>query len=401
LSSVAARDSFEMHYGKITDAGLKELRSRIGKPIPAQGWGSPMPVASDEAIRLWSRGIGDDNPLYSNLEYGYQSAWGSMLAPPSIVLGMEPHRLGIMGGLPGVHALYAGVNFRWHDVIREGVRVVADAALRSVDERENSRASGRAVKVITEAHISDAAGPRLVTMEHFVMRHERSEMRDRGSFRGREVEIPYQYTDAEIGEIREQYRAEVKNRRGSASRLWEDVEVGQHLPQLLKGPLTLTSIVAFAMGSRMAHLTVGHRLAFELFDRHPGVAIPNNFNVPEPPSAVHWSESAARFAGLPAPYDFGMERACWAAHLFTDWMGDTGFLRSLNVKFRGPNYVGDLTRFNGRVVEKFRAGGLNLLRCTYEAKNQRDETTTSGEAVVALPDANGSPIETLPLSDDD
>src|SRR2546428_8572986 len=125
-----------------------------------------------------------------------------------------------------------------------------------------------------------------------------------------------------------------------------------------------------------------HGLAFDLFERHPALAIPNAFAVPEPPERVHWDETLARAVGVPGAYDYGPERVAWLGHLVTNWMGDTGFLARLAVQVRRHNLIGDTTWCRGRVRGRGAPGEVTL---ELEAVNQRDETIARGEALVILP----------------
>src|SRR5688572_32382703 len=50
--------------------------------------------------------------------------------------------------------------------------------------------------------------------------------------------------------------------------------VGEAMPVVVKGPLTVTSVVAFVQGWGSLYVRA-HGLAFDLFDRHPALGIPN------------------------------------------------------------------------------------------------------------------------------
>ena len=395
-STTSRTDEYESTFGKITDKDLAKVRERIGIPLRSTRFGTPIPDATPTDVRLWSWGIGDDNPLYTDSEYGAASRWGSQLAPPSIIVAMDATRLGHMTGLPGVHGMLAGMNWEWNRPIRVGDRTSHQGHLWSVEERQNRSMANRSIKMVFETLIDKECGKRIGRMEHVVSRFERRDARDKGAElnKERESDIPHAWTAKEIEEVAEKYRREIEIRRGAEPRYWEDVEIGDEIPSIQKGPLSVTSVVAFTTAVRPMHLTMGHRILYQFFDRHPGGAIPNGYGVPEPAIAVHWSPDHARLSGLPTSYDFGMERACWAFQLFTDWMGDDAFLNAARVSFKGVNYYGDLTTFSGRVVDKAVDGDLHLVRCEFESRNQRQELTTSGQALVALPSRiRGNPSE--------
>src|SRR5438034_920342 len=147
---------------------------------------------------------------------------------------------------------------------------------------------------------------------------QRDAARELGKYRTFE---PHRYAPGEIERIRRAYADEAI--RGATPRHWEDVEVGELLPTVVKGPLTVTSVIAFVQGWGSLYVRA-HGLAFDLFERHPALGIENEFGVPEPPERVHWDEDLARAVGVPAPYDYGPERVAWLGHLVTNWMGDAG-----------------------------------------------------------------------------
>ena len=81
--------------------------------------------------------------------------------------------------------------------------------------------------------------------------------------------------------------------RGSVPRYWEDVSVGDELPPVAKGPMTVTGFIAYVQGWGGLYVRA-HKLAFKLFSKHSGLAIPNSHNIPDVPERVHWEEDLAK-----------------------------------------------------------------------------------------------------------
>jgi hypothetical protein len=73
------------------------------------------------------------------------------------------------------------------------------------------------------------------------MRFERGEMQKRAS--GRAVELPHPWKDEELAKIEEDVLAE--SPRGANPRYWDDVQVGDEIDGITKGPLGLTDFIAF------------------------------------------------------------------------------------------------------------------------------------------------------------
>jgi len=353
-------------FPTITEAMLAELRARIGQPVPR-----PEPyieVASRDAIRHWAHGIGDRNPFW--LARG--------VAPPTILFALDRIVSGYVGGLPGIHAMYGGTEFRWMRAIGEGERVVGESVLLDLEEKPSAFAR-RAVKQTYRTRFTAADGSLVAEADSWCFRTERDTARERRKYGAVE---PPRYTGDQIESIRRAYRSE--RERGHTPRYWEDVEAGDALDELVKGPLTVTSLIAFLQGWGSLYVRA-HGLAFDLFERHPALAIPNAFAVPEPPERVHWDEAFARAVGVPGAYDYGPERVAWLGHVVTHWMGDAGFVKRLSAQVRRHNLIGDTTWCRGTVREKARVEGRGEVRVALSAVNQRGETTAVGEATVVLP----------------
>ena len=353
-------------FPTITDDALDALRGRIGRPVRR-----PEPyieVATRDAIRHWADGIGDRNPFW--LRYG--------IAPPTILFAMDRVVSGYVGGLPGIHAMYAGADFRWCLPIGEGDRVIGESMLLDLVEKPSAFAR-RAIQQTYRTTFRNRDGAVVCEADSWCFRTERDAARERGKYRGTERA---RYTPEEIERIRRSYREEAI--RGATPRHWEDVSVGERLPEVCKGPLTVTSVIAFVQGWGSLYVRA-HGLAFDLFERHPALGIPNEFGSPEPPERVHWDEPFARAVGVPGAYDYGPERVAWLGHLVTNWMGDRGQLRRLNVQVRRHNLIGDVTWCRGVVTGKTDDEDEALVQLELHAVNQRGETTASGTATVALP----------------
>jgi len=69
----------------------------------------------------------------------------------------------------------------------------------------------------------------------------------------------------------------------------------------------------------------------------------------------------------------------------TNWMGDDGFLRKLNVEVRRPNIFGDVSWCRATVVDKRVEDGDHLVELELEVQNQLEDITARGVATVELP----------------
>jgi len=368
----------------ITDDGLNDLKRRIGVPIV----GSLEPwchEATRDNIRHYAHGIGDDNPLWCNPEYAEKSRFGGITALPSFLFSTSRIISGYVGGLPGVHAMWAGADWSWHAPIRRNDEIRTEAHLKDLISHD-TKFAGRAIQQIYHVDFYNQRNELLAEADSWCFRTERDAARERGvkytEVREKGVR---QYTKEELEEFYNLYAAEKP--RGSEPRYWEDVNVGDELPTMPKGPMTVTGFIAYAQGWGGLYIRA-NRIAWKQIDAHPGLGIVNKFNIPDCPERVHWEEEFAQQVGTPGAYDYGPERCSWLTHHLTDWMGDHGFLRKASCKIRRHNPEGDLLVIRGTVKDKRIENGRHLIEISQEARQQDNELSVIGTGLVELPSRN-------------
>lgn len=123
------------HFPVISDKELDELRQRIGVKITktVEPW---ITEANVDAIRHYALGIGDDNPLWLDPEYARKTRYGGIIAPPTILYAANRVISGYVGGLPGIHAMFAGTDWTWHLPIVAGTRMHTEVYLKDLVEHE-------------------------------------------------------------------------------------------------------------------------------------------------------------------------------------------------------------------------------------------------------------------------
>jgi acyl dehydratase len=369
-------------FPKITEEGLADLRARIGVKITdtIEPW---CYEATRDNIRHYAHGIGDDNPLWCDPDYGRTTTFGDVIAPPSFLFACNRIISGYCGGLPGVHAMWAGADWSWFKPIRRNDVISTQAHLKDLIEHE-TRFAGRSVQQVYHVDFFNQDGDRIAGADSWVFRTERDAARESGTkytevkSRGQRV-----YTDAELAEVYDLYRNE--DVRGSKPRWFEDVQVGEALPTLVKGPMTVTGFIAYAQGWGGLYIRA-NKLAWRLVDKHPGLGIKNRFGIPDCPERVHWENDFALEVGAPGAYDYGPERTSWMIHHLTNWCGDAGFVTGSRTQIRRHNPEGDILFIRGTVTGKrVTDDGQNLIDISQEASNQDGEKSVAATATVRLP----------------
>jgi acyl dehydratase len=211
--------------------------------------------------------------------------------------------------------------------------------------------------------------------------------------KGKNMKIePTQYTDEDLARIDEIYAAE--RRRGAEPRWFEDVEVGEAMPAMVKGPLLVTHMIAYHAGGYgiREYGLFGSRLWHDNRKRIPPFYIKNEHGVPDVAQRLHWDNGWAQGIGNPMAYDYGVVRESWLNHYLTDWVGDDGWVFRQYDEMRRFNYIGDTQFLKGEVVGKRAEDDRFTVDLVMEMTNQRGEKTTVGEATVLLPSREHGPV---------
>ena len=373
-------DSIDRQFAQITESGLDRLRERIGTRIEnsLEPW---CHEATRDNIRHYAHGIGDDNPLWCDPDYAANTKYGDIIALPSFLFACDRIISGYVGGLPGVHAMWAGANWSWHKPVRRNDEINTEAWLKDLILHD-TQFSGRAVQQIYHVDFFDQDGDKLAGADSWCFRTDRDQAREAGTKYTELKEKPVKtYTDDELAEIFAGYAEEEV--RGSEIRYFEDVSIGDKLPTMVKGPMTVTGFIAYAQGWGGLYIRA-NKLAWKQHHRHPGLAIKNKFGIPDCPERVHWENDFATMVGAPAAYDYGPERCSWMTHHMTNWMGDDSFLRESKSQIRRHNPEGDTLFINGEVIGKREVDGVALIDIKQQALNQDGELSIHGTGVVEL-----------------
>jgi hypothetical protein len=394
-------------WGEITEASLNRLLERKGVPRNTRGTmtsltqskedrkeQTPKPKSSffamsKETVGRFARGFADMNPLYHKEAYAAKSPWGRIIAPPATICYAETVN-GATDGFPGCHTIWRGVDYDWKRPMFADEVVKSTTVLEDVYIIEDSKfAGGKAAVQNYATEICSMEGEYIGTYRTSWHRFSRSKAKESSKYADIERHI---WTDEELEGVWQEYHEQnLKNRRGAEPLYIEDVEVGDQVPYIIKGPVTLTSKIAFEMAFGAFGWFVGHELALALWEKAPRLPIRNEENVPEPPVAIHWTnERCQKYLGMPGAYEAGFERLNWLTQLVNSWMGDHGVLRGLSCQFRGFHWQGDACRLFAEVSGKRVEEGEHLvdLRIWTES-HPRGQRTTDGEMVVQLPSRSG------------
>jgi hypothetical protein len=278
--------------------------------------------------------------------------------------------------------MWAGADFNWHKVIQRNDEIHTKAWLKELIPHE-TQFSGTAIQQIYHVDFFNQRDELICDAESWCFRTDRDIARERGTKYEDLKSRPHRtYTDDDLVDLFRHYANE--EIRGANPHLFDEVEIGDKLPVMAKGPMTVTGFIAFAQGWGGLYIRA-NKLAWQQHHNHAGLGIKNKFGIPDCPERVHWESEFAHTIGVPEAYDYGPERFSWMTHHITNWMGDNGFLVNLKAKIRRHNPVGDFLLIHGEVIDKYQRGDQYLVEIRQHAENQDGELSIEGTATIALP----------------
>ncbi|MDO8361681.1 MAG: acyl dehydratase [Actinomycetota bacterium] len=348
-------------------------------------------VATPDALRNWALGVGDDNPLYTDEEYGPTTRWATQIGHGTQMGHIKTPMLGdpipaevaaqTKGMFRGVHVFVSGGTWEWYRPLRPNDRIYSFRGEESLDTKK-SEFAGRSVIQVSRDVAINQFGEVLGVYRILRVLTERKESRSKGKY----AEItPATYTDADYEKIDAIYAQE--RPRGAEKRYWEDVNVGDELDPMVKGPLTVTEMIAFHAGGYgfVPYGLRSSRVGFKNRKRIAPFYVKNGQGVYDVAQRLHWDSEWAKAIGNPMAYDYGVQRQCWFYHHVSDWAGDDACIVALEDSIRKFNYQGDTQFLSGKVVGKRDEDGRRLVDLELHMVNQRDTETAYGTATVALP----------------
>ncbi len=355
----------EAKVEEITPDKIERRRARADKPFYPRGIFFNTQATKD-GIRHFVNGIGDLNPLFRDEEYAAKTKYGGIIAPGCYLYTLRWTIPG--GGITGAHGWGVGGDWEWYRPIYAGDEFKTVGIIRELVEKKGRMTGGGSIFIDYGdiVHVNQR-GEIVGKMRYHAVRAGRRESGSAG--KERKLEKPV-YTREDWVKILDTYDDEEP--RGAEPRWWEDVLVGDKLGPMIKGPLSVRDIITWNMGGGSIFFRA-HKIEYEFEKRHPRVLeYVEETGERDVPELVHIFDSFARQIGVERAYDYDPQRMSWLCQLFSNWMGDDGFLWKMTGDERAFNQIGDITTFEGKITKKYIEGGKCCVDIEAWAKNQRD-----------------------------
>jgi acyl dehydratase len=363
----------------LTDEMITEAESLVGKPLRVEQWNHE---ATLDTIRHYAWGVGDNNPLYCDEGYAANSMYGGIIAPPTFLYSIFSAAMGL--GLTGIQPIYGGTRWTFHEVIRRGDRIHCEARVGPIKVLSGRTARRFVMQTCLVAYIRQSDGALVGESEGRTFRIPRAKADGGLAY---EPRPPRQWSVDELDAVME--RAVKEPVRGSVPRYWEDIEVGEELPRLVKGPIDLQTMTAYYTGlvGAPSMKSVEMKWKYRYWGLNDPERLPNNYDPTfyseiTNPGLGHIDPQTASEVGMPGAYGNGAQKSAWMAHTVLNWMGDAGFMTELETRLQRPDVFGDLVECQATVVEKL---APDIVVLALSGVNQDAVTTATGRSVVRLP----------------
>ncbi|MDG2004575.1 MAG: MaoC family dehydratase N-terminal domain-containing protein [Novosphingobium sp.] len=375
-----------------------DIDQHLGKVMES----SPMREAfSNTDIRRWVHAMHFANLVHFDRHFAAESRWGKLVAPQSFPIVMDDGHgtaPSCVGCIPDSHLLFGGDEF-WH----YGPRIFAGDTISNeripFDYAVKDTGFGPTCFQRGDNYYRNQNGELISKQRSTAIRYLAAAGGD--TVNTEEFDEP-EWTDEEMDEFDKRRFAWVQMMHdlGHKERWWDDVNVGDDLPERLFGPHTVSSFATewrsylFAVWGTLDRreldlAALGFTEEMAGHENDPVMELINPFLTDGAyygPSRGHQFAKYARKIGMPRAYGYGASMGAWVTDYLAGWAGEHGMVVHSTANYRGPALSGDVTIQTAEVVDKMvDEDGRNLIQVRHVMKNQKGTTMCNGFAEIELP----------------
>ncbi|CAN7271875.1 MaoC family dehydratase N-terminal domain-containing protein [Phenylobacterium sp. LjRoot225] len=383
---------------------LSDVEWRLGQLV---GGGQLLDPCSSSDIRRWVMAMDYPNPIHWDEPFARASEFGGLVAPQSIAVcldyghGCQP---AVVGHIAGSHLIFGGEEW-WHYGyrIRPGDQLFQERRFHDYKIADTKFAGptmfSRGDTIHRNQHGTVVAKARSTGIRYLAAEAEK-----RGLYQKKLPPKP-KWTAEQYAEIDQVRLAWILSNREGISPIFGEVQVGQRLPRRVIGPHSIASFAteyrAFLFNTWGACRTVAPEGVKDPWvDQDPGWVAGFGFDKERAkidpragdglyvgPSRGHIDDEKAGEVGMARAYGYGATMQAWVTDYIAYWAGHQGFVRHVKSDFRGPAFEGDVTYFDGEIVEKTAetAWGVPLVTIKARLTNQNGGVLVDTTAEVELP----------------
>lgn len=385
---------------KVKTLDCSDIDKYIGKPMQPGRMVEPL---RNNDFRRWAQAMHYPNRLHYDAEYAAHSRFKLLVAPQSFCVAADDghgSHPACVGRIPNSHLLFGGDEWWFY-----GPRVYDGDVL--INQRvpydyviKETKFAGPTCFQRGDNFYYNQRGELIAKQRSTSIRYSVDYAREMASIEG--TEDP-DWTDKQIEELEARKFTYIKmmHELGHGKRYWDDVNVGNKLPERVFG---IHSIASFAAEWRAYIFTLWggtHRrtdLDLEALGFTKEMAGHENDPVMERenpeltdgayygPSRGHQFPRWARFIGMPRGYGYGASMVSWVTDYLAGWAGEWGMVVHHNTLCRGPAFTGDITIMTAEVIDKLvDEQGRNIVQVNCKMSNQLGVVLATSKAEIELP----------------
>ena len=383
---------------------LSDVDHRVGKLV---GGGQLWEPCNKTDIRRWVMAMDYVNPLHFDQEFARESKFGDLIAPQSIAVsldyghGCQP---ACVGRIPGSHLIFGGEEWWWYGThVRPGDQLFQERRFYDYKVVDTKFAGptmfSRGDTVHRNQHGGLIAKARSTAIRYLAEEAERLGMYDATAG------APRRWTRDEIAEVDRIRHEWLMSNRDGRSPHWEEVQIGDKLPRRVIGPHTIASFTT-EYRSFIFNIWGSFRWTAPAGVEDPwinqdpgwieGFGFDEELALIDPrardglyvgPSRGHIDDTYASEVGMSRAYGYGATMAAWNTDYLAFWAGHDGMVRHAKSDFRSPAFEGDVTYFEGEIVDKIEKSdwGFPVVQVKVKLSDQTGKTIVSSLNEVELP----------------
>lgn len=375
-----------------------DVERQIGKVMASSYLREPI---SNNDIRRWAHGMHYANLLHFDPDFAAESRWGRIVAQQSFPVATDDSNgatPACAGCIPNSHLLFGGDEWWFEDVpVFAGDFITNERIPFDYTVKETSL--GPTCFQRGDNFYRNQDGALIAKQRSTGIRY----LAEAGaeSVNAEDFEEP-DWTDDELVDLEERKFSWIQmlHDLGHDERWWDDVKVGDALPERVFGPHSVASFTtewrAFIVNTwgtmnlrkhDMAALgfvgeMAGHEHDPDMLKVNPTLTDGAYYG----PSRGHLFPKYARRIGMPRAYGYGASMGSWVIDYLAGWAGEHGRVVHSIANYRGPALSGDVTIQTAEITDKsVDAEGRAIVSLKHRMTNQKGGVLCTGTATLRLP----------------
>lgn len=382
---------------------VKDIDQYLGKPVDSSTLREP--IATND-IRRWVHAMHYPNRLHYDPDFAAESRWGQIVAPQSFSIATDDGHgaaPACVGRIPDSHLLFGGDEYWFYGPrIKPGDMITNERIPFDYVVKETGFA-GPTCFQRGDNNYYNQDGEQIGKQRSTSIRYKAEAGRENTNMENSEDPV---WSEEELEELEARKFTWIKmlHELGHGERWWDDVQIGDDLPERVFGPHSVASFTTEwrayivnnwgTMNLRKQDLeAIGFTREMAGYENDPDMMLENpalTDGAYYGPSRGHLFPEWARKIGMPRGYGYGASMGSWGLDYLAGWAGEHGMVVHSISNYRGPAFTGDVTIQTAEVIDKtIDDEGRHIIQVKHKMANQKGDTMAGGTAEIQLPKKTG------------